>query len=229
MTEPPPAAVAALLSEAMTKSGVLWIEVDDDRTWPAWHVWDDGAAYVVSGPGEQPLPWLPPDVRLVLRSQDTGGRLLTIRAHAHVLEPGTTMWMRAAGLLKASRLNAVDDSISRWQQECTITAFLPFDAPLEAPGSYAAGSGRAEPARTTATTARWRPWHWGGRAGKGAKRGSGATSGSGSPGAGGAPAPAPKPLPRRRQRRLDKQVRLRREKAERAAAKAEERARRRGR
>ena len=74
------AAVAALLGEAMTKSGLLWIDVAGDRAWPAWHVWDDGAAYVVSGPGEQPLPWLPEEVRIILRSKDTGGRLLTLRA-----------------------------------------------------------------------------------------------------------------------------------------------------
>ncbi|NUR81549.1 MAG: hypothetical protein HOQ21_14025, partial [Dermatophilaceae bacterium] len=39
-----PANASALLNEAMSKSGLLWIEVSDDRTWPAWHVWDDGAA-----------------------------------------------------------------------------------------------------------------------------------------------------------------------------------------
>ena len=50
----------------------------------------------MSGPGEQPLPWLPTEVRLILRSKDTGGRLLTVRAHAHVLEPGTPEWERAA-------------------------------------------------------------------------------------------------------------------------------------
>lgn len=90
------ASATALLGEAMAKSGLLWIEVADDRTWPAWHVWDDGAALVVSGPGEQPLPWLPKEVRVILRSKDTGGRLLTVRAHVHVLEPGTPEWQRAA-------------------------------------------------------------------------------------------------------------------------------------
>ncbi|MBB2985867.1 hypothetical protein [Terracoccus luteus] len=158
-----PLDVTALLGEAMSKSGLFWVDVEGDRTWPVWHVWDDGAAYVVSGPGEQPLPWLPPEVRLILRSKDTGGRLLTVRAHAHVLRPGTGTWVRAAELLRASRLNAVDDSWSRWADECTVTAFLPFDAPLEAPGSFADADGRDVPARTTATTAAWRPWHWKGR------------------------------------------------------------------
>ncbi len=161
---------AALLSEAMTKSGLLWIEVDGDRTWPAWHVWDDGAALVVSGPGEQPLPWMPPEVRIILRSKDTGGRLLTVRAHVHVLEPGTPEWQRATELLRAARLNSVDDSLTRWAAECTVTALVPFDSPLESPGAYAAGDHRQPPARTAATTTAWRPWHWGGRGEEKAER-----------------------------------------------------------
>ncbi|MFM6852039.1 MAG: hypothetical protein ACKOVB_23345 [Terrabacter sp.] len=165
-----PANASALLNEAMTKSGLLWIEVSDDRTWPAWHVWDDGAALVVSGPGEQPLPWLPDEVRLILRSKDTGGRLLTVRAHVHVLEPGTPEWQRATELLRASRLNAVDDSLTRWAAECTVTALVPFDSPIESPGAYAAHDHREAPARTAATTTSWRPWHWGGRGEEKAER-----------------------------------------------------------
>ncbi len=157
------ASVAALVSEAMSKSGLLWIDVRGDRAWPAWHVWDDGAAYVVSGPGEQPLPWLPEEVGLILRSKDTGGRLLTMRAHTHVLEPGTPEWDKAGELLRSSRLNAIDDSLTRWAMSCTLTALVPFDAPIEAPGAYAAGDPRAAPARTAATTTSWRPWHWRGR------------------------------------------------------------------
>ena len=168
--EPHGAAATALLGEAMTKSGLLWIEVAGDRTWPAWHVWDDGAALVVSGPGEQPLPWLPKEVRIILRSKDTGGRLLTVRAHVHVLEPGTPEWQRATDLLKASRLNSVDDALARWAAECTVTALVPFGSPIESPGAYAAHDHREPPARTAATTTSWRPWHWRGRGEEKAER-----------------------------------------------------------
>ncbi|HET7399060.1 MAG TPA: hypothetical protein VFJ94_11135 [Intrasporangium sp.] len=164
MSEQPALNVSALLGEAMSKSGLLWVEVPDARTWPAWHVWVEDTAYVVNGPGEQTLPWLPEEVRLVLRSKDTGGRLLTIRARTEVLEPGTPAWTAAAEALKASRLNAVDDCLTRWAQACTITALKPFDAPVEGPGSYAADDLRRAPVETSATTTRWRPWHWRGRA-----------------------------------------------------------------
>lgn len=171
MSDPPPPETAALLGEALNKTGVLWIDVDGDRAWPVWHVWDDGAAYVVSGPGEQPLPWLPPDVRLIVKSKSTGARLLTIAAQTYVLAPETDVWVRAADLLKASRLNAVDDCFTRWADRCTITALLPHDRPVEEPGRYGQGSGRVPAARTTATTTSWRPWHWHGRAGRRRRRG----------------------------------------------------------
>jgi hypothetical protein len=161
-----PLDLAALINEAMNKSDLMWIDVTDDRVWPAWHVWDDGTAYVVSGPGEQPLPWLPKEVRLILRSKDTGGRLLTIRAKTEIIYPGMPEWDHAAALLKAERLNAPDDSVTRWAEHGTITALVPFGAPLESPGDYSAADLRAVPARTTATTTAWRPWHWGGRKGR---------------------------------------------------------------
>ena len=72
--ETPTTNITALVNEAMTKSGVIWIEIPGDRAWPAWHAWVAPNAYVVNGPGEQHLPWLPEEVVLVLRSQDTGGR-----------------------------------------------------------------------------------------------------------------------------------------------------------
>ena len=80
-----PTNITALVGEAMTKSGVIWVEVPGDRAWPVWHAWVAPTAYVVNGPGEQFLPWLPEEVVVVLRSQDSGGRLLRVRARTRVL------------------------------------------------------------------------------------------------------------------------------------------------
>ena len=161
----PPAAtnITALVGESMTKSGVLWVEVPRDRAWPVWFAWAAPHAYVVNGPGEQHLPWLPEEVVLVLRSQDTGGRLLRVRARARVLADTTPDWDTAVAALLAGRLNAVGDVVSRWRDECAVTSLTPFGNPLEGPGSYDDASGAAPPPPTRATTTRWRPWHLGGR------------------------------------------------------------------
>ena len=156
--------LTALVAEAANKSGLLWVDVPGDRAWPVWHVWLDDTAYVVSGPGEQPLPWLPEDVQLILRSKDTGGRLLRVHARATRITPGDDRWEPATTALKASRLNAVGaDVIERWAQTCTVTALSPYAAPLEFPGQYDDVSHAAPPAPTPATTRTWHPWHLRGR------------------------------------------------------------------
>jgi len=154
----------ALLSEAAKKSGLLWIDVPGDRAWPAWHVWLDGTAYVITGPGEQTLPALPADVTVTFRSKDTGGRLVTVPAHASVLTADDPRWDDVSTALKASRLNApAGDTIARWATEATVYALAPHGDALEGPGSYSQESGVAQPAPTPATTLTWRPWHLKGR------------------------------------------------------------------
>jgi len=169
----PPVNVTRLISEAASKSGLLWVRLPDGSTHPVWHVWhDDGddrgtgpAAYVVSGPGEQPLPWLPDEVELILRSKDTGGRLITVHATAREITPEDAGWDPAVDVLRPERLNAVGDTAERWRHSCTIHVLTPHGRLIEGPGSYTDGSGVA-PVRPTATaTIGWRPWHWGGRAG----------------------------------------------------------------
>jgi hypothetical protein len=155
--------VTALFAEAAAKSGLMWVEVPGDRAWPFWHAWADETVYAVSGPGEQPLPWLPEQVNLVLRSKDTGGRLLTVQATVRELGADDQEWGRATEALRASRLNATDDLEARWRSECTVRAFRPFGTPLEAPGRYLQASGAAPVPPSAATTARWKPWHWRGR------------------------------------------------------------------
>lgn len=159
-----PVNVSALLGEAMNKSGIMWIEIPGQSTHPVWFVWNGESAFVIAGQGEQPLPPLPREVRLILRSKDSGGRLLTIRAIHRMIVAESNEWGEVVGPLIAKRLNATDDLGERWAREIGgIHCLTPFDAPLESPGSYAADDLRAPVAATSATTASLKPWHWRGR------------------------------------------------------------------
>lgn len=168
--EPAADPAAALVNEAMTKSGVLWIEVASElpdqppRTWPAWFAWVAPTAYVVNGPGEQHLPWLPPEVKVILRSKDTGGRLLRVAARARLLSDADSQWAAAVEALATSRLNATDDAIYRWRTRCAVTALTPYGALLDHPGTAGPTSGAAPPPPSRATTTQWAPWHVRGRA-----------------------------------------------------------------
>lgn len=156
--------LSILLSAAGKKSGLLWIDVPGDRAWPAWHVWLDDTAYVVTGPGEQNLPVLPAELALTFRSKDTGGLLVTVPAQATVVTPDDQRWADATTALKASRLNApAGDTVARWATEATVYALTPHGDALEGPGSYSQASRVAQPVPTPATTGTWRPWHLKGR------------------------------------------------------------------
>ena len=117
MSEIPP---PALIAEATKRAGHVWIAIDgQDRPRPAWHIWrtgpgpagrePPGAAYVVTGPGEQPLPGLADAGRvtvIVASSQARGGRLAWTAAVTRV-EPGSGEWDEVIGPLVTGRLNAV--------------------------------------------------------------------------------------------------------------------------
>ncbi len=142
---------------ALSKSGMLWIRLPD-RTWPAWHVFVEGICYVVTGPGEQPLPDLPGDVELVVRAKDTRDRVASIPARARRLRPDAEAWDTATAALAKARLNATEgDVVQRWAQEGIVWALEPdLDAADTAPPTQ---SGAAPPLSTPATTDTWRPTH----------------------------------------------------------------------
>ena len=104
--------IAALVEEATKKSGMLWLALPDlpqPRT--AWHLWhtgpdDKGAAYVVTGGIEQPLPGLPEAERVtvIVRSKEKGGRLVSWVASVSRVEPGTPEWDTVTPLLAKERL-----------------------------------------------------------------------------------------------------------------------------
>ncbi|WP_328942705.1 hypothetical protein OG259_14895 [Streptomyces sp. NBC_00250] len=134
---------SALVEEATKKSGLVWVR----GTGPAralWHVWFDGAAFVVGdGPGEQPLPGLADGgtAEVTVRSKDKGGRLVAWTAAVRELAPGTEEWDAAVAELKGKRLNAPDGEAmtGRWASECRVLRLDPRSSTTELPdGSLAA-------------------------------------------------------------------------------------------
>ncbi len=150
----------ALVEEAARKSGLLWVTGTDGVTTGLWHVWQDGAAVLVGGPGEQPLRGLPDGgtVRVTLRSKDKGGRLVVWEAAVRELAPRSPDWSAAVEELKGKRLNAPDFARipERWADTCRVLRLVP-GAVLETPADPGDGSGAAAPVSSPATTRRPAP------------------------------------------------------------------------
>jgi hypothetical protein len=106
----------------------VWVTVEGDpRPHAVWHVWHEGAAYVVTGGGEQPLPAGPRAV-VAVRSRDRrDGLLVRWVAEVSAVPPGSPLWETVVPLLHARRLNAVDgeDQPARWARESTVLELRP--------------------------------------------------------------------------------------------------------
>jgi 8-oxo-dGTP diphosphatase len=99
-----------LVAEATRRAGVVWLTVPgQSRAHLAWHLWRDppGAAYVATGPGEQPLPGLAGAARLTVTvpSKQSRGALVTWTAAVARVEPGSAEWREVIAPLRAARLN----------------------------------------------------------------------------------------------------------------------------
>lgn len=140
--------VPPLVAEATKKSGLVWITVPGHRPVAAWHLWRDDAAYVVTGPGEQPIPGLAEATRcdVTVRSTDKGGRIVTWRADVSPVLPDTDAWAEVVPAMLAARLNLPDaaDAEGRWAQTCTVLQLAPTGELPEAGDSLPIGS-LAEP------------------------------------------------------------------------------------
>ncbi|GAC1326123.1 MAG: hypothetical protein NVSMB13_10470 [Mycobacteriales bacterium] len=154
----------AVVDEAAKKSGVLWVvphPAEDaaapDRVGrPAWHLWHEGAAYVVVGGQEQQLPGLAEAGRatVTVRSKDNGGRLVSFSADVERLLPDDTRWATVAPLLHAKRLNASDGEaqLARWARESQIWRLAPDGRYPEQPGTLSTVSHAAAPVPSAAAT-----------------------------------------------------------------------------
>jgi hypothetical protein len=162
------AATSALIEEAAKKSAVLWVRAPGAgrRAQAVWHVWQDGACYVLSGGIEQPVPEGITDRAFVtLRSKDKRSRLVTFAAGAAEIGPETDEWSAVLPALVAKRLNLPDGERApeRWARECTLYRFTPTDDVIETPDDPTTTSHAAAPPPTPARSRVPRPLHLRGR------------------------------------------------------------------
>lgn len=151
---------AALTQELSRKTGVCWLRYDAAGAaavdHAAWHVWRDGSLYVVSGGDEQQLPGIEEvaSLEVVMRSRETGGRLLTWVGEVSVVHPDDDLWEPATTALVAGRLNLDDPSTAAagWAEHSVVTKITPVDRLSEAPGSLPHDAHLATPPATRATT-----------------------------------------------------------------------------
>lgn len=146
-----------LVEEATKKSGLVWVRpAGSTRAHPAWHVWTGGAAYVVLGGSEQPLPGLVDAERaeVTVPSKDTGGRLVTWVAQVTRVLPDAQEWQDVVPALAAKRLNAVDseEQVQRWAREAAVIRLAPTGEVPQAPGTMPTDGGAAPPPPSPATT-----------------------------------------------------------------------------
>jgi len=119
-----------LVSDLAKKSGLVWITVHD-RTYPVWHELVDDAICVVGGGGEQPIPDVHDDdkVLLLLRSKTNRQLVATVEATVEVLTPESSAWDDVTAALKSGRLNLPDSdhAIERWARESTVLRLVPHE------------------------------------------------------------------------------------------------------
>ncbi|WP_367137827.1 MULTISPECIES: hypothetical protein [Streptomyces] len=144
----------ALIEEATKKSGLIWVRGPAGPSRALWHVWHEGAAHVVGGPGEQPLDGLAladgGEATVTVRSKDKGGRLVSWAARVTELPAGGEAWEAAVGELKAKRLNASDAErvAERWAKDCRVLRLEPSGTTAPLPDTALT----AVPLPTPATT-----------------------------------------------------------------------------
>ena len=144
------AEVPQAIAEVMKKAGVVWISVPGRaHAELAWLHWDGAGAYVVTGPGEQPLTGLSgaETCTVTARSADHGGDAVSWQATVERVEPGSDSWDAVVPAMVTARLNSRSDP-DRWATDCTLLRLTPTGELTPVP----AESPAAAPIPTPATT-----------------------------------------------------------------------------
>jgi hypothetical protein len=159
--------LATIIDEASKKSGLIWVRPTGHghHAQAVWHVWQDGAAWVLSGGIEQPVPDLGTRAYVTVRSKDKGSRLVTWVADAARVVPESQEWQDVTPTLLAKRLNLPDgdEAPVRWARECTLWRLTPTGEVTESPDEPSTTSHAVAPPPTKARSHVPRPLHLRGR------------------------------------------------------------------
>jgi hypothetical protein len=165
-----PAATAALVDAATKKAGLVWVRGTAPALRPqaVWHLWSEGALFVLTGGIEQPPPaGLEPGgtAWVTVPSKDKGSRLVTYRVAVDVVAPDQPAWADLVPALVAKRLNLPDGEAApqRWAAECTLWRLTPTGEVAETPDEPSTSSHAAEPPLSPARSRVPRPLHLRGR------------------------------------------------------------------
>jgi len=155
---------SAAVEGAMKGAGVVWLSPDQgptgtpmhpSSTGPVWHVWSEEACYLLTGPGEQPLPGIVHGARCQVTARDrAGGRAITWAATVEAVDPAGPEWGSVAPKLAAGRLNGGDPVVvvSTWPGRLTILCLRPTGDLATARTGLPDGSQAAVPLPSPATT-----------------------------------------------------------------------------
>lgn len=175
------AATQTLIEEAAKKSGLVWVvavgaTTAHVRQQPVWHVWHEGAVYVLTGGLEQPVPGgldlLADDnsarANVTARGKGPSGRVLTFETTVDKVSPGSEEWESLVPALVSGRLNLPDgaNAPQRWAAECTLWRLRPTGTIVETAAEASPASHAAPPPPTPARSRVPRPLHLRGRPAK---------------------------------------------------------------
>jgi hypothetical protein len=163
-----PAATEALIAETTNKAGLVWVRASGPHhtSQPMWHVWHEGAVYVLTGGSEQPVPeGLADRVFVTVPGKNNGPRLVTFEASVEVVDAASETWAAVEPQLLSGRLNLPDaeTAAQRWARECTLYRLVPTGEVAETPDEPTRASHAAPPPPTPATSQVTRPLHVRGR------------------------------------------------------------------
>jgi len=117
------------IDDAARRSGVVWVDLGRGPQ-VAWHLWHDGALWLVCGGREQDLPGSGTAERAVvsIRSKQTQNDVVArFEAQVSRVEPGSKAWTSVVPLLHEKRLNPPDGEAQpdRWARESLVLRLSP--------------------------------------------------------------------------------------------------------